>query len=179
MKLFSETLSGSVVAAWRPPSPPGSRRPPGRLEDSKLHSTFGRHLLAEYHGCTASILDDVVRVRAIMEHAAEAASATIVQTVTHRFTPHGVSVVIVLEESHLSIHTWPESGYAAVDFYTCGDCDPCDAHDVLLVGLGAEFAELSLAHRGLRTEDNSIQHVRQWMENGPVEIAGRKLGRVS
>lgn len=111
-----------------------------------------------------------------MENAAETARATIVQTVSHRFDPHGVSVVVVLEESHLSIHTWPEAGYAAVDFYTCGVCDPSVAHDVLLKGLNAETAELALFHRGLRTEAASMQQVRDWVDRAPAALEARKNG---
>lgn len=59
-----------------------------------------------------------------MVKAAQESGATVVNTVFHKFTPTGVSGVVVVEESHFSIHTWPEEGYAACDFYTCGNCDP-------------------------------------------------------
>ena len=124
-------------------------------------STFGRHLVAEYYGCRHDILDDITVVRQLLETAATTAGATIVQTVAHQFTPHGVSVVVVVEESHLSIHTWPEAGYAAVDFYTCGECDPQLAHDVLARGLAATSTEVVTLHRGVRTENRSIHLVEQ------------------
>ena len=73
-------------------------------------TTNGVHLLAEYWGCDPGILDDVEAIRQAMVDAAIAAETTIVQSVFHTFAPHGVSGVVVVEESHLSIHTWPESG---------------------------------------------------------------------
>ena len=75
--------------------------------------TFGQHLLVEYHGCDLSLLNDLCRIEVLMCAAAEAAGATVVTSAFHRFSPQGVSGVVVIEESHLSIHTWPESGYAA------------------------------------------------------------------
>lgn len=111
-------------------------------------NTRSRHLLVEYRGCAAETLDDLERVEALLVDAAEAARVTVVQTALHRFAPQGVSGVVIIEESHLSIHTWPEHGYAAVDFFTCGDGDPELAHDVLMRGLGAEQAQVMLVHRG-------------------------------
>ncbi|HJL19236.1 MAG TPA: adenosylmethionine decarboxylase [Sandaracinaceae bacterium LLY-WYZ-13_1] len=111
--------------------------------------TRGRHLLVEYHGCDAVLLDDVARIEALMQHAARAANTTIVASVFQPFTPQGVSGVVVVEESHLSIHTWPEHGYAAVDFYTCGRGVPERAHESLRAGLGAQRAEIMTIERGL------------------------------
>lgn len=114
--------------------------------------TYGRHVLAEYRGCDAAILDDQQALEALMRRAVLATGAHIVRTVFHRFAPQGVSGVVVIQESHLSIHTWPESGYAAIDFYTCGDCDPTLAHEVLGEGLKAKDGELMLVHRGQGSE---------------------------
>lgn len=111
-------------------------------------NTFGRHLLVEYHGCDAEILNDFSKVQQLMVRAAEAAGATVVSKAFHRFTPQGVSGVVVIEESHLSIHTWPEYGYAAVDFYTCGDCVPERAHELLRRELGSDRAEVMKVQRG-------------------------------
>ena len=87
-------------------------------------------------------------LEALMRQAVAAAGATVVECLLHRFSPQGVSGVVVVEESHLSIHTWPESGYAAVDFYTCGGSDPERAHPVLMEGLGAASAEVMVIERG-------------------------------
>jgi len=112
--------------------------------------TLGRHLLVEYFGCNPELLDDEDGIRTLMRGAAKAAGATEVAVVFHRFSPQGVSGVVVVEESHLSIHTWPEYGYAAVDFYTCGECDPRRGHVHLMRGLGASEAEVMQVDRGLR-----------------------------
>lgn len=127
-------------------------------------STLGRHLVVEYHGCDPDVLNDLDQITSLMESAAGNASATIVQTVSHRFTPQGVSVVVVVEESHLSIHTWPELGYAAVDFYTCGEADPLLAHEVLIKGLQSAEAEILKLNRGLRNVSSSIQVESKYVE---------------
>ena len=80
-----------------------------------------------------------------------------VAEVLQPFAPEGVSGVVVIEESHLSVHTWPEQGYAAVDFYTCGDCLPQRAYEVLFEALKAERAELLVVRRGLLSSEASLQ----------------------
>lgn len=110
--------------------------------------TFGRHLLMEYQGCDRTILDDPEQLEELMRQAATAADATVVAAVFHAFTPCGTSGVLVLQESHLSIHTWPEYGYAAMDFYTCGECDPYAGHLVLCEGLRPERHEIMDVERG-------------------------------
>ncbi|WP_428268502.1 adenosylmethionine decarboxylase [Haliangium sp.] len=107
------------------------------------------HLLVEYFDCDRTLLDDVAQVEAALCRAADAAGATVMDIALHRFAPQGVSGVVVIAESHLSIHTWPEYGYAAVDVYTCGECDPLLAHEVLLAALRAGRAELMTVERGL------------------------------
>lgn len=84
-----------------------------------------------------------------MNQAAKAARTNIVASVFQPFEPQGVTGVVVVEESHLSIHTWPEVGYAAVDFFTCGDSIPEMAHRVLAEGLRAEHAEVIFVDRGM------------------------------
>lgn len=80
---------------------------------------LGQHLLIELYGCDAEILDDLEHVQRAMLHAAELVSASIIGVVSRKFDPQGVTVVVAISESHLSIHTWPEYGYAAVDVFTC------------------------------------------------------------
>lgn len=131
--------------------------------------TCGKHLLVEYWGCGRQVLDDQGEVQALMERAARAAGATIVATTFHRFAPHGVSGVVVVEESHLSIHTWPERGYAAVDFYTCGSCRPERAHQVIESALKPKRVERMMVHRGLRPSSPSMvleTHVNERSEAG-------------
>lgn len=95
-------------------------------------NALGRHVLAELHGCKVSILNDIEKVERIMINAALKAGAEVRECVFHKFSPQGVSGVVVISESHLAIHTWPELGYAAVDVFTCGSkCDPWDACNYL------------------------------------------------
>ena len=85
------------------------------------HSTLGTHYLLECSGCRAELLTDLDLLKATMQNAATKAGATVVETVLHQFNPHGLSGVVVIAESHLAIHTWPEHHYAAIDIFTCGD----------------------------------------------------------
>lgn len=84
-------------------------------------SALGRHVLAEFYGCPEEILNDIQRIERTMVDAALEAGAEIREVAFHKFSPQGVSGVVVISESHLAIHTWPELGYAAVDVFTCGD----------------------------------------------------------
>lgn len=93
---------------------------------------LGRHVLAEVYGCDFEILNNLSKVEEIMIKAAEEAGAEVRESVFHKFSPQGVSGVVVIAESHLTIHTWPEFGYAAVDVFTCGEkVNPWDACDYL------------------------------------------------
>jgi S-adenosylmethionine decarboxylase len=85
----------------------------------------------------------------IMNSAAVSSGATVVRSVFHLFNPHGISGVVVIAESHLAIHTWPEFRYAAVDIFTCGDdVDPWKAHDYIKRELKAETASTVEMSRG-------------------------------
>jgi len=85
-----------------------------------LHA-LGTHLLVELKDCNAEVLRDLEQVKDALVSAAKAASATIIEVSFHEFNPFGISGMVVIAESHLSIHTWPEYSYAAVDIFTCGD----------------------------------------------------------
>ena len=119
--------------------------------------TRGRHLLLEFRGCQSPALNDRDALRSLMEQAAQAARATIVNSVFHSFSPQGVTGVVVVEESHFSIHTWPEHRYVAVDVYTCGDCEPERARDVLSEGLEAASTEWMLIERGVGEPSGDIR----------------------
>ena len=83
-----------------------------------------------------------------------------IETAFHRFQPHGVSGVVVIEESHLSIHTWPETGYAAMDFYTCGDhTDPWEACEYAAKMLGASSMRTTEVKRGIEAGNGQFTHV--------------------
>lgn len=81
----------------------------------------GRHLILDLYDCDKQILDDYEGLQKIMEEALVIAKATTLRIIGHKFMPQGVTLLALLAESHCSIHTWPEIGYAAVDLYTCGD----------------------------------------------------------
>lgn len=82
--------------------------------------TVGRHCMVELHGCPHRLLDDAEFVARALREAARAGNATLLNEVSHRFEPHGITALALLSESHLSIHTWPEFGFAAADAFTCG-----------------------------------------------------------
>jgi S-adenosylmethionine decarboxylase proenzyme len=95
--------------------------------------SIGLHLIIDLYDCKSKkLLTDVSEVEQAMLCASKAAKATIIDSIFHRFEPHGVSGVVVIGESHLSIHTWPEFKYAAVDIFTCGNsANPLKAFEVL------------------------------------------------
>ena len=84
---------------------------------------LGQHWLIEGYHCDAQLLSDPKVMEKILKETAEIMGATIVTSTFHHFSPLGVSGVVVIQESHLTIHTWPEYAYAAVDIFTCGEID--------------------------------------------------------
>ncbi len=120
---------------------------------------LGRHLLVEFYGCDPEALNDVKGIEKTMVEAAEEAGATVVKSVFHLFNPHGVSGVVVIAESHLAIHTWPEYGYAAVDLFTCGESvDPWIAFEKLKEKLDAEHMFTMEINRGQLHDVAVLQH---------------------
>jgi S-adenosylmethionine decarboxylase len=111
---------------------------------------LGRHILAEIYGCDFDILNNIELVEKIMVNAALEAGAEVRETVFHKFSPQGISGVVVISESHLAIHTWPELGYAAVDVFTCGDrVDPWQACNYLAQYFKAKDMKASEQQRGV------------------------------
>ncbi|MBE9078206.1 polyamine aminopropyltransferase [Romeria aff. gracilis LEGE 07310] len=111
--------------------------------------SLGRHILVEFHGCSAEILNDVPRIESSMLDAAKEAGATIISSVFHHFSPFGVSGVVVIQESHLAIHTWPEYRYAAVDLFTCGySVSPWVSYESLKAAFQAEHGSAIELNRG-------------------------------
>lgn len=98
-----------------------------------------------------SIASETARLNRLLRHAAEASGATLISVHVHRFEPHGLSGVAILAESHLSVHTWPELGFAAVDAFTCGDhVDPSRAVEIIRQGFGASHASSIEIDRGMQ-----------------------------
>ncbi|MFN9645950.1 MAG: adenosylmethionine decarboxylase [Cyanobacteriota bacterium] len=110
--------------------------------------TVGKHCILELYDCDGAKLDDEAFLRTTITSAAKRAGATLLHLITHRFDPQGVTGLALLAESHISIHTWPESGYAAVDVFTCGDHTmPERACHVLQTALGASRHKLTSFRR--------------------------------
>lgn len=120
---------------------------------------LGRHLILELTGCDRLLLSDVDFLEDLLTKAAVASGATIVGTYSERFDDgQGVSAIIVLKESHISIHTWPELGYAALDIYTCGEnIDPWKAYDLIISRLEPENVGAFEVIRGLNVSRKNFQ----------------------
>jgi len=115
-----------------------------------MAKSLGKHLIAELYDCDEEILNDVQQIEYLMKKAAIECGATIVTSTFHRFLPHGVSGAIIISESHLAIHTWPEYNYASLDIYTCGDSvDPRKAFNYLKDALNSKRQEYQEFNRGL------------------------------
>ncbi|AMM52104.1 spermidine synthase [Rufibacter sp. DG15C] len=110
---------------------------------------LGRHILVEFYNCSPELMNDVVHIENSMVEAAETAGATVINSTFHHFSPYGVSGVVVIQESHLAIHTWPEYGYAAVDLFTCGETvDPWVSYDFLQKAFKASHGSSMECRRG-------------------------------
>src|SRR6187551_1448704 len=112
--------------------------------------SLGRHLLGEFHGCDRELLNRPEHIRAELLSAVTSSGATPIQDFVHTFSPHGVTGIVVIAESHFAIHTWPEYGYAAVDLFTCGDTvDPWVAFDQLASAFRAGSHSVVEIRRGI------------------------------
>lgn len=108
-------------------------------------NALGRHILVEFTGCNADVLNDVSAIEKSMIDAAKIAGATVISSNFHHFSPWGVSGVVVIQESHLAIHTWPEYRYASVDLFTCGETvDPWVSFEHLKQALEATYSAIEL-----------------------------------
>jgi len=119
-------------------------------------SPLGRHLLIDYWNCDSDLLNNETELFKLLNTAAEAAGAKVMSTRSHKFEHQGVTAVAILADSHISIHTWPSVGYAGVDVYTCGNCDPWAAHAILDKTLSAQRAEVVELARGDACSPDSI-----------------------
>ena len=90
------------------------------LSNEEKLSHQGKHLLLELYGCDSEKLNDESFVRCTLNKAAKLANATVLNLISNKFEPQGVTAIALLAESHISVHTWPESNYSAVDIFTCG-----------------------------------------------------------
>jgi S-adenosylmethionine decarboxylase len=129
---------------------------PARVDDRVGHFTVrngvrcaGVHLIIDLHD--AERLDDIEHIEATLRRCVEAARATLLHIHVHHFQPNGVSGVAVLAESHISIHTWPDARYAALDVFMCGTADPNACVQVLREAFSAERVGVHEILRGQGT----------------------------
>lgn len=116
-----------------------------RVTDKAL----GRHVLVEVYECNPELLDNIQFLQEAMVEAATRTGAEVVDVVFRKFQPYGVSGVVVISESHLAIHTWPEYGYAAIDLFTCGEtADPWKAFSYLTEALESKKVTTLEVQRG-------------------------------
>jgi len=134
---------------------------------------LGRHLIVEYTGCRPDALNDAEYLEKSLLEAVRKSGATIVDSVFHRYAPQGVSGVVVIAESHMSVHTWPEYGYAAVDFFTCGQTvDPYKANEHLREALECRQAIVSEVKRGIPSD------IDEFISHKPTTLPGTATGTV-
>ena len=125
----------------------------------KIHRSIGHHYIVEASGCDPKIIKSVDKVQQILVKAAEIAEAQVWSISVNRFPPQGVSGVIVISESHISTHTWPEYGYAALDFYSCGNSgDPEKAVFYAVGAFGASTSHITEITRGIEEGDRIFYH---------------------
>ncbi len=112
-------------------------------------NVVGIHVIAELSGCNEALLNDAPFLEALINRAAVSGNGKVLQTVSHAFEPQGVTALALLAESHISIHTWPELGYAAVDAFTCGQhANPRESVSVIVRELKAADATIKEVRRG-------------------------------
>lgn len=142
-------------------------------------NALGRHILVEFTGCNADVLNDVSAIEKSMIQAAQVAGATVISSNFHHFSPWGVSGVVVIQESHLAIHTWPEYRYASVDLFTCGETvDPWVSFEHLKQALEATYSAIEL-NRGalniIKKSDYKPTNVRD--SSNPIDTKNFKIAR--
>ena len=119
------------------------------MNENLTDRVLGFQLLVEFFECDRSVLNDVAEIETILCEAVARAGATVVNTAMHRFSPQGISGVVLISESHVTIHTWPENGYAAVDIFTCGNRRVADKiREQLEKSLGAVGSHVQAIDRG-------------------------------
>ena len=118
------------------------------LSDEQKLSHQSKHFLLELYRCDCDKLNDESFLRCILNRAAKLANATVLNLISNKFEPQGVTAIALLAESHISIHTWPESNYSAVDIFTCGqNMMPELASQYLIEALKAEEHFLRVIER--------------------------------
>ena len=118
-----------------------------------MAKALGLHIIADLYGVEADLIDRVEDIRALLEGAVKHAKLTKISSHYYQFRPHGATGVVLIAESHISIHTWPELGIATVDVYTCGDPQQCiEAMNFIIDKLKPSRVDKKVFDRGLLEE---------------------------
>jgi S-adenosylmethionine decarboxylase proenzyme len=139
--------------------------------------SLGSHILIEFHSCDNEVLDSVDAIESIMLTSVEESGATLVKPFFHRFTPHGVSGICVVAESHFAVHTWPEHGYAAVDLFSCGEYDYLKAMEIIAQGIKSTQWTAAVVERGNLPENGTIKELELRMIPKTLLAASGESGR--
>ncbi len=139
----------------------------------------GAHYVLDLYDCPPALLDDLEFVKETLRKAAESAESTLLKDVSHKFHPQGVTALALLAESHISVHTWPEFGYAAADVFTCGDrADPRKACEFFVTAFQPKTYNMrriargpALASRQLSEEEERIVRAEPPSADVPLERA--------
>ncbi len=124
------------------------------------NTVLGKHAIIDLSGCNTELLKNHKRIHDILVQAAWVANVTVVGSMDHLFSPQGYTAVLVLEESHLSIHTWPEHGYVSIDLYSCNlQTDFHAVKDFLADQFQASVTEFKLLQRGYSSLSNGANGV--------------------
>ena len=119
-------------------------------------TTYGDHYLVDLHGCDVALIADAKPTEKALLEAATRCGSTIIEYHFHQYQPQGVSGVILIAESHISIHTWPETGFVAVDVFTSGDVmKPEVAIQILQDAFSADRVDVMKVTRGTLSTDDS------------------------
>lgn len=121
-----------------------------RARPKAIDSTEGTHVIVELWGCDPRVLVDEELCLGVLRDCAKVAGATIVHEHSHRFGEGGVSAILILQESHVSVHCWDVQGFVSADMYTCGDCEPERAIPVMKAGFKAKRVVTKVIARGIR-----------------------------
>ena len=123
-----------------------------------MAKTLGLHILADLYGVSPDLIDRVEDIRHLLESAVKVANLTKISSHYYQFNPHGATGVVLLAESHISIHTWPEYGLATVDVYTCGDPPKAyKAMDYIISVLQPTRVDKQVFDRGILEQSEELE----------------------
>ena len=127
-----------------------------------MAKTLGIHIVADLYGCDPEILKSATKMADIFEGAVKFANLNKLSSHYHQFHPYGATGVVVISESHLSFHTWPEHKYVAIDVYTCGPHETAfKAFDYIVQKLKPQKIEKQIHYRGVINENQQVRFARE------------------